>query len=418
MADIIKSIVTRIDTTANWTTLNPIPASGEQCIEILGKGLFKLKIGDGVTPWISLQYEVIGQGFSQFKILLDKEIKARIEADKALQDALDAEISRSIEKDEELDETIGQLSDYITESIENKLDKVNNIPNIIYGTDENGNQTVYDKESFGQVDDVRVNGESVVVDKIANIDIEADKIEYTIATRPSIDNVKEALDDIMSNIYYEEPTVVFNVTKADSYDVGATVSAPIDISWKFSKQPYAADKAMIYLNNQQYYNIIANDMSKWKQGSIQYPNDLSPTSPASYTFKIEYEDKHTTLPDGKTGKTSGSKTISFYYRRYWGTTTTPTLSNEQLQSLSNEKSGGRTQTRDFNCSGGKYWWFAIPTIYCNGIVFKDSSGFDMTLPPECISTRTITNSLGVSYQVNVYRTEFKQTDSSVKITVA
>lgn len=56
MATIYKPIITRIDTTANWTTLNPVPANGEQCIEILGGGLFKLKIGDGVTPWIALNY--------------------------------------------------------------------------------------------------------------------------------------------------------------------------------------------------------------------------------------------------------------------------------------------------------------------------------------------------------------------------
>jgi len=56
MATIYKPIITRIDTTANWRTLNPVPANGEQCIEILGGGLFKLKIGDGVSPWIALNY--------------------------------------------------------------------------------------------------------------------------------------------------------------------------------------------------------------------------------------------------------------------------------------------------------------------------------------------------------------------------
>ena len=56
MSTVYKPITTRIDTTANWTTLNPVPAYGQQCIEVLGGGLFKLKIGDGVTPWIALTY--------------------------------------------------------------------------------------------------------------------------------------------------------------------------------------------------------------------------------------------------------------------------------------------------------------------------------------------------------------------------
>lgn len=41
--------------------------------------------------------------------------------------------------------------------------------NRIYGTDANGNQTTYDYDSFGKVDDVRVGGVSVVTNKIANL---------------------------------------------------------------------------------------------------------------------------------------------------------------------------------------------------------------------------------------------------------
>lgn len=56
MADLIKAIFTRIDSSANWKTLNPVPKNGEQCIEVLNGGLFKLKVGDGVTPWVALKY--------------------------------------------------------------------------------------------------------------------------------------------------------------------------------------------------------------------------------------------------------------------------------------------------------------------------------------------------------------------------
>lgn len=62
MAKIYKPIITRIDTTANWTTLNPVPGKNEQCIEVLGGGLFKLKVGDGVTPWIALDYHMNDAG--------------------------------------------------------------------------------------------------------------------------------------------------------------------------------------------------------------------------------------------------------------------------------------------------------------------------------------------------------------------
>lgn len=51
-----------------------------------------------------------------------------------------------------------------------KLDKVSDA-NKVYGTDSNGDQTTYNKDSFGQVDDVQVNGTSVVTNKVATIPV-------------------------------------------------------------------------------------------------------------------------------------------------------------------------------------------------------------------------------------------------------
>ena len=51
-----------------------------------------------------------------------------------------------------------------------KLDKVHTA-NQVYGTDSEGDQTTYNVDSFGQVDDVQVNGTSVVENKVANIEI-------------------------------------------------------------------------------------------------------------------------------------------------------------------------------------------------------------------------------------------------------
>ena len=51
-----------------------------------------------------------------------------------------------------------------------KLDKVSTA-NKVYGTDANGDQTTYDKDSFGQVDDVKINNTSIVTSKVANIPI-------------------------------------------------------------------------------------------------------------------------------------------------------------------------------------------------------------------------------------------------------
>lgn len=63
-----------------------------------------------------------------------------------------------------LDDTLSGIST----SLDGKVDKVSTA-NQVYGTDENGDQTTYDVDSFGQVDDVTVGGVSVVTNKIAEL---------------------------------------------------------------------------------------------------------------------------------------------------------------------------------------------------------------------------------------------------------
>jgi len=57
---------------------------------------------------------------------------------------------------------------YILGELDKKVDKVSEA-NRVYGTNGQGEQTTYDVESFGKVDDVRVHGVSVVENKIANL---------------------------------------------------------------------------------------------------------------------------------------------------------------------------------------------------------------------------------------------------------
>ena len=46
----------RVDTSENWTKINPVLLSGEQGIELTPDGAYYIKIGDGKTEWGSLPY--------------------------------------------------------------------------------------------------------------------------------------------------------------------------------------------------------------------------------------------------------------------------------------------------------------------------------------------------------------------------
>jgi len=60
--------------------------------------------------------------------------------------------------------TSGAVYDALSE----KVDKVST-HNVVYGTDNQGNQTSYAVNSFGQVDDVQMNGTTIVSNKIAEL---------------------------------------------------------------------------------------------------------------------------------------------------------------------------------------------------------------------------------------------------------
>lgn len=78
---------------------------------------------------------------------------------------------------------------YVNDEDAKKVDKVNGSKRI-YGTDVSGNQTTYDYDSFGKVDDVKVGNTSVVVNKIATLGTMALKNEndYTKVTFIEWDN--------------------------------------------------------------------------------------------------------------------------------------------------------------------------------------------------------------------------------------
>jgi len=58
MAEEIRRMREKYDTTANWTANNPTLAASELGVEKPVSGPWKLKIGDGVTAWNGLLYHV------------------------------------------------------------------------------------------------------------------------------------------------------------------------------------------------------------------------------------------------------------------------------------------------------------------------------------------------------------------------
>ena len=110
--------------------------------------------------------------FTQVNNSISDETTARESADQVLQEHIHSEAEAR------------ELNDSL------KLDKVNDA-NVIYGTDENGNQKVYAKDSFGKVD--KVNG--IPSDENKNVTIDATNIDGGFKSGDLVDcDVNSILD--------------------------------------------------------------------------------------------------------------------------------------------------------------------------------------------------------------------------------
>ena len=103
----------------------------------------------------------------------------------------------------------GLATNAALQTLNNKVDgKVSQTSSVdsIYGTDDTGQQTTYPKSSFGAVNDVKVNGTSVITDKVANISVPslASQLGYDntqVTENPLTDtDVQGAIDAIIARI--------------------------------------------------------------------------------------------------------------------------------------------------------------------------------------------------------------------------
>lgn len=235
----------------------------------------------------------------------------------------------------------------------------------------------------GKVDDVRLNGVSVVEDKIANIEPIASDVAYNNSQYPAIHNLQDAMDELL----YIEPVV--SISGGGNYEIGST-RASTALTWTWNK-------------------TITEQTLNQGIGSLD-------PSLRAYTYETDINTDTTFTITGSDGKTtkSASTSVKFLPKRYWGVSAKTSLTDEEIIALSSELSTTRVQTRTFDCSGGKYFYFAIKTSYCNGIAFKVGG---LSFSDMLVETRQFTNASGYTDSYNIYRVNNIQTGSAIQVEV-
>ena len=255
----------------------------------------------------------------------------------------------------------------ITGNISNQTDLVNYV-------DENG----------GKIDLIQKNGTDLPIEnKTVNIEVPEDAagISYHNSTYPT---VEAALDKLL----YVAPSVT--ISGGGTYEIGYTKTTTT-LTWSWNK-------AIVSQSLNQGIGSLGVNVRTYT-----YETPIT----ANTTFTI-------TGSDGTQSK-SASTSVTFQPKRYWGVSASTSLTDEQILALSQELSTSRVQTRTFNCSGGKYFYFVIRTEYCSGIKFKVGG---LAFSDMIVTTRNVVNAQGYTASYNIYRVNNIQTGSAIVVEVS
>ena len=179
----------------------------------------------------------------EISTLLSNEETRAITKENELESAITNEVLRATQAEESLSDT--------------KLDKTSDV-NKVYGTDSQGNQIVYDIDSFGKVDDIKINDISIVSDKIANLGTMA----------------KENVSD-----YYTSSQI-------DSKNYQTENQVETKISDKLEDYTTTSELQANYVAKESGKGLSTNDYSNTDKEKVDSLGTMSTKSAADYSTKI------------------------------------------------------------------------------------------------------------------------------------
>ena len=208
--------------------------------------------------------------------------------------------------------------------------------------------------------------------------------EVELVAKDIIYKDDKSISEILDELLYVNPQV--DLKGGGTYEIGSSINA--SLNWSINKE--------IISQNLSGVGELDPSIRKYDLNGVK----------SNATYKI-------TVNDGKNTATD-TVTFNFMNRRFWGVSENESLSNEEILKLNNELSTSRAQTRTFDCTGGKYFYFAIPTSLCSGISFKVGG---LSFSDMNVQTIEFTNQHGYVNNYNVYRSGNIQTGSSIQVQV-
>lgn len=230
--------------------------------------------------------------------------------------------------------------------------------------------------------------------------------------------VDSSINKLMVKVYPLTMTGFSILPKPGNFEIGTKISN-ITASWFIN---YSGENNKLKPTSNTFFkdnipseeNITVDNNNKiiWNSGSESFKKD----DPGTITFKFTstYEDEN--LGGLSSSVSSPVQSYSFLYRRFWLVSNKSSLESKDITtSTSSDLSNSYTKSATtFNCSGGKYPYFVLPTkivksgrapqFWVGGLENTDITSGTLNL---------VRNQLTIGY--TWYRLSNIQTSSNVKI---
>lgn len=184
----------------------------------------------------------------------------------------------------------------------------------------------------------------------------------------SITDYKSALDYLL----YFDLSISFSCNRGTSLEMGATIES-VTFNWNYNK------------------NILSQSFNG---------TSLDP-SVRSYTYVMPFSANKTFTLTAQDDRKSFSRSITFTFSlgRYWGVSSSPTITSEGIQYFSKELANGRGKTFTVNAGEGQYIYYCYPTSW--GEAKFSVGGFEGGF--QLIDTINFMNTEGYITEYRVYR---------------
>lgn len=259
------------------------------------------------------------------------------------------------------------------------------VPGTTTDTDTAGVGSIYSNSSTGTVyvkDTAGTGTDKWTALSSGNI-TDAASVTYSNAGSPTLTDVKLALDSLL---YVN--VAISSMAGGSSNEVGSTV-ANVSLTWVINKTVTSQS-----LN--QGIGAIAVALRAWAITGANL------TSNTTYTV---------TAGDGVTTDT-GSTSVSFYHKFYWGLDPDTTVTDPEIIAFSSQFDTGRANTKTFTAAG-QYIYFAYPASW--GAASFKVNGLPNTA--WTLLTRAFVNASGASESFNIYRSNSLQNGSGIEVQV-